>query len=311
MNNIVKAEINPNVELAEILLYLADAQEKTVQYVENNPYCRAISAYFSPFRDHPAVRITRRLVYSENFIHRKPLRAVLTLEDILSDREHRLYEWAGAMREFVSDAAFDSFLKSQSAYYEWILQTVNRNHLDEWIHFIEAYFRQKPDVFKLIICPLAGNYGFVLPGPEGNTAYTVQCLPLYDEAGDPSWPFDFFAKGIAHEYGHCFVNPVVEANKEILSPYASFFHRHVHMPRFYNVDYAVINEYWVRAFAIRFMEFHQQEFPDFDIPAEYQRQKESFIYIERFVDFLKEFEKSDLPFREFYLKTIHKIGDLN
>ena len=76
------------------------------------------------------------------------------------------------------------------------------------------------------------------------------------------------------------------------------------MSNAYNVDYAVMNEYWVRAFAIRFMEQNQHLFAHFDIAAEYRRQKETFIYIEKFVELLKEFEQTDLVFEEFYLSTM-------
>lgn len=42
----------------------------------------------------------------------------------------------------------------------------------------------------------------------------------------------------------------------------------------YNVDYAVMNESWVRAFAIRFMEHFSQYFPKFNIKGGSQRNKE-------------------------------------
>ena len=65
-----------------------------------------------------------------------------------------------------------------------------------------------------------------------------------------------------------------------------------------------MNEYWVRAFTIRFMEQNRHIFPDFDITAEYRRQKESFIYIEKFVELLKEFEQTELLFEDFYLNAM-------
>ena len=79
------------------------------------------------------------------------------------------------------------------------------------------------------------------------------------------------------------------------------------MSNAYNVDYAIMNEYWVRAFAIRFMEQNQHTFPDFDITEEYRRQKESFIYIERFVELLKEFELTKSSFEDFYLRTMRNF----
>lgn len=77
------------------------------------------------------------------------------------------------------------------------------------------------------------------------------------------------------------------------------------MPDFYNTDYAVINEYFVRAFAIRFME--KYNFEGFDICAEYERQQESFIYIDLFVKELKEFEREKLSFLDYYTANINRI----
>ena len=159
----------------------------------------------------------------------------------------------------------------------------------------------------MIICPIAGNYGFNIARGEKKIAYTVRCMPYYDENGKPDWEFDFFAKGIAHEYAHCFVNPVVEENRELLTNHTRFFEAHTNMPESYNVDYAVINEYFVRAFQIRFMEENRMLFPKFDISAEYERQRESFIFIDDFVGLLKIFETGGVTFPEFYKQNIGEI----
>ncbi len=292
--------VSEQVELAQVLLYLSDRQEKVIQHLNNKMYIEAISAFFLPYKNHKAVITTRKLIDNSNFIHIKPIRAILSLEQILTEEEHNLYEWAIGVKEFIDDTHFHTFYVNQSGYYNWILENLKQCDFDIWITYIEQYFRQKPEEFKLIICPIAGNYGFNI----GNTSYTVRCMPYYDKNENPKWEFDFFAKGIAHEYAHCFVNPTVESHKYILKNLDTFFKSHKNMPNAYNVDYAVMNEYWVRAFTIRFMEQNQHIFPDFDIPAEYQRQKEAFTYIDKFVELLKEFEQSELFFEDFYLNAM-------
>lgn len=113
--------------------------------------------------------------------------------------------------------------------------------------------------------------------------------------------------GIAHEYAHCYVNPVVEGNRGLLKDHAFFFKLHKNIPQSYNVDYAVINEYFVRAFQIRFMEANHELFPEFDLSAEYERQRKMFIFIEDFVEFLKKFEKSRTTFGDCYKNSIEGI----
>lgn len=299
-NKMMRPIISVQVELVQVLLYLADRQEKVIQHISNKGYCESISAYFHPFKKHKAVLLTRRLIDDCNFIHIRPLQAILSLEEIATKKDHDLYEWAGAVNDFVAVMNFTAFYKGQEVYYDWILDNLKQCDFDVWIAYIEQYFRQKPEEFKLIICPIAGNYGFNM----GATAYTVRCMPYYDEKQNLGWTFDFFAKGVAHEYAHCFVNPVVEGHKDLLGDLKAFFESHINMSDAYNVDYAVMNEYWVRAFTIRFMEENQQLFPEFDIEEEYRRQKESFIYMERFVELLKEFEQKEMRFEEFYLQVM-------
>lgn len=295
--------VNEQVELVQVLLYLSDRQERVMQHLNNKLYSEAISAYFHRYKNHKAVTMTRSLIDNNNFIHIKPLHAILLLEQIAEEEEHNLYEWAICVKQFIADTDFHTFYIQQSSYYNWILNNLKQCNFDFWIAYIEQYFRQKPEEFKLIICPIAGNYGFSIC----NTSYTVRCMPYYDENQNPNWEFDFFAKGIAHEYAHCFVNPTVEGHKYLLKNFATFFMSHKNMLKAYNVDYAIMNEYWVRAFAIRFMEQNQHLFANFDISSEYRRQKETFLYIEKFVELLKEFEQTDLVFEDFYLDTMKNL----
>ena len=292
--------VSEQVELVQVLLYLANRQDRVIQNINNQMYVEAISTFFLPYKNHNAVIMTKGLIDNHNFIHIKPLRAILSLDQILTEKEHYLNEWAISVNKFIDDTDFHTFYHNQQGYYSWILGNLKQCNFDFWITYIEKYFRQQPEEFNLIICPIAGNYGFNIR----NAAYTVRCMPYYDDNHKPNWEFDSFAKGIAHEYAHCFVNPTVEAHKELLKNIDSFFKSHKNMPTAYNVNYAVMNEYWVRAFAIRFMEQNQQIFPDFDIATEYQRQKESFIYIEKFVELLKDFEQTELLFEDFYVDTM-------
>ena len=292
--------VNEYVELVQVLLYLSDRQERVMQYLNNKVYSDAISAFFHPNKNHKAVIMTKKLIVKNNFIHTKPLRDVLSLDQILTEKEHDLYEWAITVQDVIVDSGYYTFFLNQCDYYNWILDNLKQCDFEIYISYIEQYFRQKPDEFKLIICPIAGNYGFNIQ----NISYTVRCMPYYDNNQNTSWRVDYFAKGIAHEYAHCFVNPTVEAHKHILKEYDTFFKSHMNMSNAYNVDYAVMNEYWVRAFAIRFMEQNQHIFPNFDITEEYRFQKESFIYIEEFVELLKKFEQTKLSFEDFYLDTM-------
>lgn len=303
----MKAEIDKRVELVQILLYLADEQEKTVQYLGNQMYLKSISDWFAPYKNHSAVMNTKKLIREDFFYHIRPLKAIFHLESILDEDSHMLNPWARETVRFARESRFEEFFHTQKEQYDEILDYVNSCDFDTWISYIENYFQNKPDEFHIIICPIAGNYGFNLKHGKKKIAYTVRFEPKFDENGRPDEKFDYFAMGIAHEYAHCYVNPVVEGNKELLKNHASFFALHKNMPQSYNVDYAVINEYFVRAFQIRFMESNHGLFPGFDISAEYERQRKMFVFIDDFVDLLKEFEQSRTAFEEYYKFTIERI----
>lgn len=303
----MKAEINKDIELVQVLLYLSEQQDKTIQCINNKTYTTAISTWFAPYKTHPAVQLTKGLICNENFIHIRPLQAILSLEEIITNPKHPLYTWGTAVVAFRKDSGFNAFFESQTAYYNWILDHIASCDFDTWVGFIDNYFRQKPDKFKLIICPLAGNYGFSINENGKNVAYTVRFMPKYDENGTPDWNLDFFAKGIAHEYAHCFVNPVVESHMELLKRHPDFFAKHDAVPNFYNTDYAVINEYFVRAFQIRFMECNKTLFPGFDIEKEYHYQRKAFLFIDTFLEVLREFETTGVRFSEFYLERIEEL----
>lgn len=299
----LQPEINKYVELVQVILYLANEQEIVCQAVDNKYYCDAITKYFSEYRNHMVISITKNLIKMNNFIHAKPLRAVLTLDYILKDKDDFRYEWAKSVNEFISDTDFNLFFFNQNEYYSKLLNQIKSYNFDKWINFIECYFKKQPENFKLIICPIAGNYGFNI----GSISYIVKYLPLITNPKEEQGLIEKLAKNIAHEYAHCFVNNVVEANKELLFDFNDFFRKHTNMLNFYNTDYAIMNEYWVRAFAIRFMEQNISMFPYFDIQREYEYQKNIFIFIEKFVDLLKEFELSNKSFEQFYLSKIPNI----
>ncbi|MDD4125976.1 MAG: DUF4932 domain-containing protein [Eubacteriales bacterium] len=303
----MKIEINRNLELVEILLYLADRQSRTVQVLENSYYSSKIDEYFEKYKSHTAVALTQKMIDEQNFIHIKPIRAILSLNKILSDNTNRLYEWATEVIDFVVVSHFDDFIFTMSSYYNMIIKKGEDFNIQKCINFTRDYFKGSNEPFCLLICPFAGNYGFVLDG----VSYVVRCLP-YDENGNINVAYtNHLIGGIAHEYAHCFVNPVIEKYKDKLYEYEDFFAAHKSMYTAYNVNYAVMNEYFAISFTVRYRQIFRNDFPDYD---EYckniETTKKVFIYLDKFIDFLIEYEQSNLTFEEFYLKILHRIGDM-
>lgn len=295
-------KVNYHTELIQTVIYLADVRDFTRQNIGNRYYCKAIEHHFEEFKNHASVIATRELVRNRSFNYIRPHRAAVCFDSLINGTDE-LTGWAKLIRQFETESDFESFFNEMSDYYDSILKYIRACPINDWKEYIDNYFRDSADL-NLIICPLDGNYGFV----SDRIAYVVRCEPYYNENGKIPFSESAFAKGIAHEYAHCFVNPVIEANKGSLENYSSFFRLHTNMASFYNVDYAVMNEYWVRAFAIRFME--SIGFDDFDLSEEYSRQRKMFFYIDRFVKSLRDFENSKESFEEFYLSNLSGLSSI-
>ncbi len=156
-------------------------------------------------------------------------------------------------------------------------------------------FKQDSADFNIFISPIAGNYGFNI----GDVSFSV----MYE---DLKFENTQFARSFVHEYLHCYVNPVVESNVELLEAGKEFFKQHNNMLSFYNTTYAIINEYIVRAVVIKFLKCNPTMYSSQYIEEEILRQKKTFPFIEKFVLLIEQYEKSKLTFEEFYISSIEK-----
>lgn len=299
----MKVEVNKSIELVQILLFLSEKQDITKQILENNIYCSDIIEWFKKYKNHPAVIKTKWLINNKGFYAIRAIKAILYLDSIISSKDHALYEWGFLVKTFIVESNFESFYKSQKIYYDGILKNIKSFDLCKWINFIDEYFHQRFHDSHLVICPMAGNYGFLLEDNNVSIPYIVVCQPY----GCHESKYVSFAKGLAHEYAHCFINPIVFSHREKLENYSNFFEKHINVPNVYNKFYTIVCEYFVRAFQIRFMEINKELFPDFDIQAEYYRHSHMFIFIDRFLKALENYEKSDLNFEEFYLLILDSL----
>ena len=308
MNNVI-IEVNKRIELVQVLLYLSDRQDKTYQSLSNAEYFPVVKEYFQKFTNHNAVKLTAYLIDNQYFLHGKPLRAILTIDEILKDPKNSLYEWTNSVKDFEKESRFDNFFDNNREYFSMIENTVKSFGIEKWLDYTEKYFKKEFNRVNLILSPSYGNNGFILDVPEKESAYIVRNVPHYDENGKRYWAKDYLARGTAHEFAHCFVNPVVEKYKEKLNGLSVFFQAHKNMMSFYNVDYAVMNEYYVRAYADIFMKNFKSDFPDFDIAADIERniKQAGFIYIDDFITYLDEYERGDRSFEDFYLLKLNEL----
>ncbi len=129
-------------------------------------------------------------------------------------------------------------------------------------NYVEKLYKNPPSGFNIYISPIAGNYGFNI----GNTTFSV----IY---GNLNFNNVQVARSVVHGYSHCFVNPIVESNLKSVEKHKDFFEQHQNMLSFYNTDYAIINEYIVRAAVIIFLKNNPDMYSPSYIEEEISRQK--------------------------------------
>ncbi len=294
MDNQLKfPQVNRSVEFVQVLIYLSQEQSKTYQKLDNSVYVENISLWFDGYKNHKAVELTKKRICENHFVHIRPLQAILTLDRIMEDSSHSLYDWANAVKDFYRISNFDGFFKSQENYYQEIISQIDIGLFVRCKDYIEKLFKKPPPDFNIYISPIAGNYGFNIE----DTTFSV----IY---GNLNFHNFQFARSIVHEYSHCFVNPIVESKLKLLEGYKDFFKQHQNMLSFYNTDYAVINEYIVRAAVIKFLKNNPEMYSLSYIEEEMSRQRKIFPCIEKFLFAIERYTKLDLSFEDFYASSI-------
>lgn len=222
--------INPVLEL------LAGVQSQTQWDNQRGPqgkgseYYRALKEFFTPYRDHEAVRISSELLRS-NFAFDAPVGFVCHLgplpdlalkveySDYLISRagsRDRLEEFRIALKELAAESNFSAFVVQwQSKYDQWTQaaeKTFDRDAVTGWLC---SFFRTDEAEFHFYLAPAMfpnGGYGATIAAPNGRTvAYQIVRANQGDDS-EPQFglqPGSLNALGL-HEWGHSFVNPAVD-----------------------------------------------------------------------------------------------------
>lgn len=295
--------VSRNTELTQTMIYLAAGSP--TQKLGNKEYCKEIDRYFAQYREHASIGLTHKLMAESYFTYDRPHKAALSLDRLCNDESAEYHHWAIAAKQFAEESSFDKFFMAHADYYQGIVDRVKGCQLDGWIEYVNRLFGYCNDNLHIVICLLDGNYGFSLYEEGVRKNYVIRCLPLFDQNGNEKWLAGRLANGIVHEYAHTYVNPVVESHADILKNHADFFRAHTNMPSCYNADYAIINEYFVRACTILFLQ--EYNFEDLDSSDEIERHRKSFPYIKRFIEALKNFNCIKENFESFYLRMIDEL----
>ncbi len=234
----IEVGIEPNVETAMILFGLASENTNRLFSGQITPLLHESRTHFSPFRDHPSVEVARdmerhgwlagmvELAVRSSTVPEAQL--LSPLSDALSEGfsgsgdpdegRSRVNRFLAALNEFYRDADVASFLARHQGLYEEVVREVRENlPPPEFIPAMEAFYGEKKATFRLVPSPLmyrGVGFGPRVYLPEGMVILNVFGPLLETEAlATTGFGFDD-PDGIqelsTHEFGHSFINPIVE-----------------------------------------------------------------------------------------------------
>ena len=220
------AKYDERVELLSVLCNLADYEEYNMGLASE--YGDSVTSYFTPFRNHAAVNMFKRLHQTNGIGYNAPIDFALNLkkEDNKFSLESRkigddrwenldLDSVCDTISMFYKDTNFEKFFKSQEPFYsktcnqftDKVLSLIN----EKW--YPEFYGTEPTETFNVVIGFLTGgcNYGptVEIPGTPRDV-YAILGYVVFPETGIMfvERP-EYYRNLLIHEFNHSFVNPLL------------------------------------------------------------------------------------------------------
>ena len=223
-----KPKVDKRVELLSIVFRLAERPEYSSQTFKL--YTDRIEQHFEKYKKHELIQFTKSVV-NENYVsYDAVMRMAINLDDnlkLLSDvkdvwqqdqrwNKENVETFVTLLQKFYIDTEFDTFFNDNADLYNEAIKryTSIYEQIDlDWFHFF--YGKEPSEEFSVIIgMGFGGNYGPSLDYTNGKrTVYSIVGVGMTDDRGMPDFhPMSFII--LVHEFGHSFVNYLIEKNTE-------------------------------------------------------------------------------------------------
>jgi hypothetical protein len=312
--DLIEVRIDRRFELMSIVFRLADFSEYRMGNVAD--YNEAVDTYFSPFKEHAAVKMARGLRESVAFdaipnlavrvtdaVSFAPLRS---LEDPGTQLDSRwkpgvAAEFLKAMASFAKDTKADLFFEAQEPLYREALASCREglvSHLDQgW--FARTFGKRDRDTFTFCVALLNGgaNYGPSVPNASGGE----DLFALIGTGETPKGKSPTFTQAylgtLVHEFLHSFLNPWVDRHLQELKAAGEALNAPVmeQMRRqAYGEASTALKESMVRAFTIRyFRDLGQDKEAD---SQEAEHEKRGFYWVKDLAELLRDYTHNRAEF---------------
>lgn len=327
-NEKIQSTVDNRVELLSIVFRLAGNPEYNMKFAKK--YINEIHTYFDPYKTDPVIGFAKKLAEEKNMGFSKVMFLATHLKysnhkfSLIREKESNLtgkwdkadaVKFVGLLNDFYHLSKFEIFFNNHQAFYNEATKQfdLSVNEFDQkW--YLDYYGDYEVDYQVVLGLGDGGaNYGpSVTPIGKKRLVYAVMGSWTFNAASEPLFPKETYLSYLIHEFNHSFVDHILEDNTNIEAQFKKSGEvlleqqRHEMKLEGYEDWHSLINESLVRASVVRYMIDHKNA--DQLVEEEIlKQQKKGFLWTERLVTLLGEYEASrDIypTFKSFYPKII-------
>jgi len=243
VNNNIVVGVLPQVELMSIIQTISQYPNilSFLMAKDSSNYKTDVINHFTPFRNHPAVKMFDRLSSQPRMLNfsaptnimlytdvNLKLRDDIKFDDFVINRAagmDSLNLLLDLIRDFAVKSSFNEFYKKHEAFYINIVErTINNLGSINYVNEFETFYGKKQKSYNIVLVSLYSSCGYGNSLKCENDMLELFCTigprkvinksPLF---GDPG----YLKTMVRHEFSHPFINPLTEKNWDYIKDYSS------------------------------------------------------------------------------------------
>ncbi len=236
----IRVAVDPRMELLTVVETLADYGWSGALNTDNTAYRRDVDAWFGSYKAHPAVKMFAEWS-RQGFGLDMPPRLVLCLsnppdlvlqhpaEDCGFPSDPQIVAaiemFRALLADFAAQTRFGEFWDAHADLYATIAEQVRNQMPGDPAAELETYYGQPQATYTVIPTPLLrGNFGPRVPAAGGGFDLFAVIGAVGQASGVPQFQSGKSLRMLLwHEFGHSFVNPIVDSHSGRLPATSALF----------------------------------------------------------------------------------------
>ena len=269
----IKVKVDKRIELLGVCLRLSCYKEKLPSLVielKNYPYLEEVEKWFTPFKEHKAIKTLNEIIKTLSFGYDAPVFLMLQVDDNLNFYGQDRYPFAtrlnksplvlkflDELKDFVKVSKFDKFFDSHKEFYNSEIDSFNKAlPLNDVLPFMRKLFHKDfaDREFNIILSLLSTSGGYGCSDITGKKFYCVDSKRRDAQNNASGWGYDSRAGARSHylhEFCHSIINPLTD---KYIKQIENFEIPNAEKERLARNAYAgnvpIINEFIIRAIQV-------------------------------------------------------------